>query len=72
MKIAIVGAGISGLTSAYYLAKHHQVTVFEAGNYLGGHTDTHSVEIAGKVINVDTGFIVFNEQNYPNFSQLLS
>lgn len=72
MKIAIVGAGISGLTSAYYLAKHHQVTVFEAGNYLGGHTDTHSVEIAGKVVNVDTGFIVFNEQNYPNFSQLLS
>lgn len=72
MKIAIVGAGISGLTSAYYLAKHHQVTVFEAGNYLGGHTDTHSVETAGKVVNVDTGFIVFNEQNYPNFSQLLS
>jgi predicted NAD/FAD-binding protein len=72
MKIAIVGAGISGLTSAYYLAKQHQVTVFEAGNYLGGHTDTHSVEIAGKVVNVDTGFIVFNEQNYPNFSRLLS
>lgn len=72
MKIAVVGAGISGLASAYYLAKHHDVTVFEASNYLGGHTDTHSVEVAGKALNVDTGFIVFNEQNYPNFSQLLT
>lgn len=72
MKIAVVGAGISGLASAYYLAKQHDVTLFEASNYLGGHTDTHSVEVAGKALNVDTGFIVFNEQNYPNFSQLLT
>lgn len=72
MKIAVVGAGISGLTSAYYLAKKHDVTVFEASNYLGGHTDTHTVELSGRTFYVDTGFIVFNEQNYPNFSQLLS
>ncbi|AFI84312.1 dehydrogenase [Methylophaga nitratireducenticrescens] len=71
MKIAIVGAGISGLTSAYYLAKQHDVTVFEASNYLGGHTDTHLVEVSGRAFHVDTGFIVFNEQNYPNFSKLL-
>ena len=72
MKIAVVGAGISGLTSAYYLAKKHEVTVFEAGNYLGGHTDTHLIDISGKAFHVDTGFIVFNQQNYPNFSALLS
>ncbi|HBX59171.1 MAG TPA: dehydrogenase, partial [Methylophaga sp.] len=72
MKIAVVGGGISGLTSAYYLAKKHEVTVFEAGNYLGGHTDTHSIEISGKAFHVDTGFIVFNQQNYPNFSKLLT
>lgn len=71
MKIAVVGAGISGLSAAYYLAKKHDVTVFEASNYLGGHTDTHAVELSGKIFNVDTGFIVFNQQNYPNFSQLL-
>jgi predicted NAD/FAD-binding protein len=72
MKIAIIGAGIAGLTSAYYLGKQHQVTVFEANNYAGGHTDTHHVEINGEILAVDSGFIVFNEHNYPGFTRLLN
>lgn len=71
MKIAVVGAGVSGLTAAHYLSDVHDVTVFEANNYLGGHTDTHSLRMAGKSYAVDTGFIVFNYDNYPNFSALL-
>ncbi len=72
MKIAVVGSGISGLTSAYYLSKHHEVSLFEANNYLGGHTDTHSIDVAGHSYRIDTGFIVFNHQNYPNFTALLN
>ncbi len=71
MNIAIVGAGISGLTAAYLLSPRHQVTVFEAGSYAGGHTNTVSVTLGGKTWNVDTGFIVYNERNYPHFTQLL-
>ena len=72
MKIAVIGGGISGLSAAYYLSKQHQVTLFEASNYLGGHTDTHEIRVAGEIYDIDTGFIVFNEQNYPNFSRLLA
>ncbi len=72
MKIAIVGAGISGLTCAYYLAKNHQVTVFESDNRIGGHTATKTVEVAGKSYNVDTGFIVYNDWTYPNFIALMN
>lgn len=72
MKIAVVGSGISGLTSAFYLSKHHEVTLFEANDYLGGHTDTHSIDVAGDTHRIDSGFIVFNHQNYPNFTQLLN
>lgn len=73
MKVAVVGAGISGLTAAWYLARRHNasVTLFEANDYVGGHTDTHSVDIVGKPWTVDSGFIVFNRHNYPNFCQLL-
>ena len=72
MNIAIVGSGISGLTSAYMLHRQHQVSVFEANNYVGGHTNTIEVrdEQAGRIIPVDTGFIVFNNQNYPNLTRL--
>ncbi|WP_438970465.1 NAD(P)/FAD-dependent oxidoreductase, partial [Methylophaga sp.] len=52
-------------------AKDYDVTVFEANDYIGGHTDTHDVEVLGKTYRIDTGFIVFNELNYPNFSHLL-
>ena len=71
MKIAIIGAGISGLTAAYRLSAAHDVTVFEANDYLGGHTNTVDVEIDGERHAIDTGFIVFNDWTYPNFIALL-
>ena len=70
MKIAIIGIGISGLTSAYLLHEKHEVHLFEANDYIGGHTSTITVNDSNKLINVDTGFIVFNEQNYPNLCRL--
>jgi len=71
MKIAVIGAGIAGNVAAYHLAREHEVTVFEAGSHLGGHTHTHAVEQAGRRYAVDTGFIVFNDWTYPNFIGLL-
>lgn len=70
-RIAIVGAGISGLTAAYRLSQFHDVTVFEANNYPGGHTNTVDVEVEGERHAIDTGFIVFNDWTYPNFIQLI-
>jgi predicted NAD/FAD-binding protein len=69
--IAIIGSGISGLTSAYLLAKKHKVTVFEKNEYIGGHTATVDVEVSGKSYAIDTGFIVFNNKTYPNYLALL-
>jgi predicted NAD/FAD-binding protein len=71
MKIAIVGAGVSGLVVAHLLQGHHEVTVFEAGEYAGGHTNTVRVDTANETLHVDTGFIVFNDRNYPHFERLL-
>jgi uncharacterized protein len=71
MKIAIIGSGISGLTLAHRLHQQHDITVFEANGYVGGHTHTHTIELFGQSYNVDTGFIVFNDRTYPNFNQLL-
>lgn len=71
MKIAIVGSGISGLTAAYYLSKKHDITVYEANDYIGGHTATVDVEVGGEYHSIDTGFIVFNDRTYPNFMRLL-
>ncbi|ART83546.1 FAD-dependent oxidoreductase [Oceanisphaera profunda] len=71
-KIAIVGSGISGLTSAWLLSQQHQLTVFEANDYLGGHTATVDIQLKGKTLAVDTGFIVFNDRTYPNFERLLA
>jgi len=71
MRIAVIGAGIAGNVAAYHLAREHEVTVFEAGSHLGGHTHTHEVEQAGRRYSVDTGFIVFNDWTYPNFIRLL-
>ena len=65
-RIAVVGAGISGLASAWLLSDKHDVTLFEAGSYLGGHTNTVDVTLEGKTHPVDTGFLVFNEKTYPN------
>ncbi len=71
MKIAIIGTGISGLTAAYLLHKYHDITVYEANNYIGGHTATKSIEVEGRSLAIDTGFIVYNEKTYPNFIQLM-
>ncbi|WP_163937638.1 NAD(P)/FAD-dependent oxidoreductase [Paraferrimonas sp. SM1919] len=71
MKIAIIGSGISALTCAHLLSEQHQVEVFEKNHYIGGHTNTVSVEVEGKTHRVDTGFIVFNDRTYPNFLKLL-
>lgn len=70
-KIAIIGSGISGLTCAYHLSQDHDVTVFEAAGYLGGHTHTVAVDRDGEHSKIDTGFIVFNDRTYPNFIKLL-
>ena len=61
MKIAIIGTGIAGNVAAYHLAKEHEITVFEAAGYVGGHTNTADIEYRGRSYAVDTGFIVFND-----------
>lgn len=71
MKIAIIGSGIAGLTSAYLLNRNHAISVFEAGDWIGGHTHTVDVQVDGQRYAVDTGFIVFNDWTYPNFIRLL-
>jgi uncharacterized protein len=70
-RIAIVGSGIAGMTAAHRLHPHHDVTVFEANAYFGGHTATVDVERHGRHWAIDTGFIVFNDWTYPNFIALL-
>lgn len=71
MKIAIIGSGISGLTCGYLLHKTHDITVFEASDWVGGHTHTVTVDVNGQSYAVDTGFIVFNDWTYPNFIKLM-
>ena len=71
MRIAIIGTGISGLTAAYLLSEDHEVVVFEANDYVGGHTNTVDVALNGGSYAVDTGFIVFNQKTYPNFVKLM-
>jgi len=71
MRIAIVGAGVSGLVAAHLLAREHEVVIYEAGSYAGGHTNTIRVDTAHETHHVDTGFIVMNDRNYPNFTRLL-
>ena len=72
MRIAVVGGGVSGLVAAHLLHPEHAVTVFEAGSYAGGHTNTVTVETDAGPLGVDTGFIVFNDRNYPRFEALLA
>jgi len=72
LRIAVVGSGVSGLTAAWLLADRHDVTVFEADARLGGHAHTVNVDFAGRPYALDTGFVVYNERNYPHFSQLLA
>ena len=70
MRIAVIGSGVSGLVSALLLGEEHEVVLFEANDYIGGHTHTIDVPLDGGHA-VDTGFIVFNNENYPNFTRLL-
>ncbi|BDU36634.1 NAD(P)/FAD-dependent oxidoreductase [Vibrio nigripulchritudo] len=72
MKIAIIGSGISGLTCGYYLHQEHDITIFEANDYIGGHTATIDVERKGRTYAVDTGFIVYNDRTYPNFISMMN
>jgi predicted NAD/FAD-binding protein len=73
VKIAIVGGGVSGIVAAHALHKRHEITLFEANAYLGGHTNTITVEREdGPPLAIDTGFIVLNDRNYPRFSELLA
>jgi uncharacterized protein len=72
MRIAIVGAGVSGLVVAHLLHPRHEITVFEAADYAGGHTNTIRVDTPNETHHVDTGFIVFNDRNYPTFERLLA
>ncbi len=70
MKIGIIGTGISGLSCAHLLQHDHDITLFESNSYAGGHTNTIEVSDNGKILNVDTGFIVYNQKNYPNLCKL--
>ena len=72
MNIAIIGSGIAGLTCAWRLAGHHQVTLFEAEPVAGGHTATVDVSTPQGDYAIDTGFIVYNDRTYPRFIGLLS
>ena len=67
MNIAVIGSGISGLSCAHYLSTAHQVSVFEAGSKIGGHTATVDVRLGTRNYAIDTGFIVFNDWTYPHF-----
>lgn len=72
MKIAIIGSGIAGLTCAYLLNRQHDIQVYEASDWIGGHTHTVDVTVNGRTYAIDTGFIVFNDWTYPNFIRLLN
>ena len=71
MKIAIIGSGIAGNVAAFRLHERHDITVYEAASHVGGHAHTHDIEIDGTPVTVDTGFIVFNDRTYPQFTALL-
>ena len=72
MKIAVIGTGIAGNVAAHELSREHEVTVYEASDYVGGHTNTHDISIDGRDYTIDTGFIVFNYRTYPEFTRLLN
>ncbi|WP_295488602.1 FAD-dependent oxidoreductase [Accumulibacter sp.] len=71
-RIAVIGAGISGLASAWLLSQRHRVTLYEAGETLGGHTNTVDVTLDGECHPVDTGFLVYNTHTYPNLTAMFA
>ena len=70
MRIAVVGSGIGGLSAAWLLSRRHEVVLYEANDYLGGHADTHRIELDGRALDVDTGFIVHNPAHYPLLTRM--
>ncbi len=72
MRVAVVGSGITGMVVAHLLNQDHDITVFEANNYIGGHTNTIPVDKEDERYDIDTGFIIFNDRTYPNFVRLLN
>jgi predicted NAD/FAD-binding protein len=72
VKIAIVGSGVSGLVTAHLLHPEHDVVLYEGGDHVGGHTHTQDVEVGGVRVAVDTGFIVYNEETYPELTRLFA
>jgi predicted NAD/FAD-binding protein len=72
MRVAVVGSGIAGLASTWFLSREHTVTLFEANDYFGGHTHTHDIEHEGQRLAVDSGFIVFNPTHYPLLTKLFA
>ena len=71
MKIAIIGSGVSGLVCAYLLHRRHDIVLYEADDRPGGHSHTHRVELPDASVDVDTGFLVYNERTYPLFCRLI-
>ncbi|MGI9240104.1 MAG: NAD(P)/FAD-dependent oxidoreductase [Verrucomicrobiales bacterium] len=71
-RLAIVGSGIAGLGCAHFLQKHYDLTVFEAGEHIGGHSNTRTVQEDGKELPVDSGFMVYNEVTYPLLTRLFA
>ena len=71
MKVAIIGSGISGLVCAHLLHKKFEIKLFESADYIGGHTNTHLINLGSQTYQIDTGFIVFNKKTYPNFLMLI-
>lgn len=72
MRIAVIGSGVAGLVAAHYLAKSHDVSLFESDGRLGGHAHTHRVELPDASVDVDSGFLVYNDRTYPVFQSLLA
>ena len=70
-RLAIIGSGIGGLSTAFHLHDEYDITVFEKERYFGGHTDTHDLLIDDKQVRVDSGFIIFCPEYYPHFCQML-
>ena len=71
LDIAVIGSGIAGMSAAWLLSEKHKITVFEQNSRIGGHTNTVEVVQDGLITPVDTGFIVYNEANYPNLVELM-
>ena len=70
-RIAVVGTGISGNVCSFFLSRHHQIDVYEAAGYIGGHAQTSTIQAYDREFDIDSGFMVFNYKTYPNFVRLL-